>query len=640
MSVGDGVRASVHEAPAGNAGALTMDRTSVALFVVLVLAAALYLWTAGTTVPLALSGAESDPYNQLANAFLHFHLSVGPAPAGLLGLAEPYNPSQNGAFQGLTGPLQLGIHDFSLYQGKLFLSWGPAPVIVLLVPLHLLGLEPASSVTVSLFAIAGLGFALAALRVVLRAIGGVPVWMCVLAASTLALSSAVPFILRRPEVYEEAVSAGYCFAMAAIWLAISALAGQRASLRRLAIMSLCIGLAAGSRPTLALIAVVLVPVYMSLRTVHPRRGLLIALLIPAGVCALLLLAYNQARFGNPLENGVTYQLGGVDQNTARFGDASYVPPGLWFYALSPPRAEILFPFISLTRPPVSYPGSLPGFYPQELEPTGGLLAMAPIVVFLAALPRLWRRRTTSLGRLPLPLLVLAGAGMACMLFLSYTFFATTERYEVDFATLFLLGALAAWLALSNDARGWRRRLVRIAGGVLAIWGCVAGLAISFTGYYNLLATAHPGTWKLLEDVTSPISRAAAMLEGHPVLAEVTGPHFPLVGFGEQIDVTIVSPDTRRAVLLATWTPTASAGATAAPGRPSSALLVRGPGRAGSTYRIRPGGEPTRIPVSLTAGLNRLSLTPLVPEAGGGASAVEGESQSPLLIRGVSLAPES
>lgn len=635
----DGVRASVHEAPAGTTRAHTMDRTSAALFVVFLLAAVLYLWTAGTTVPLALSGAEADPYNQLADAFLHFHLSVGPAPTGLLSLAEPYNPSQNGPFQGLTGPLQLGIHDFALYQGRLFLAWGPAPVIVLLVPLHLLGLEPTSSVTVSVFAIAGLGFALATLRVVLREIGGVPVWMCVLAASTLALSSAVPFILRRPEVYEEAVSAGYCFAMAAIWLAISALASRQASLRRLAIMSLCIGLAAGSRPTLALIAVLLVPVYMSLRTVRPRRGLLAALLIPAGVCAVLLLAYNQARFGNPLENGVTYQLGGVDQNTAHFGDASYVPPGLWFYSLSPPRAEVLFPFISLTPPPVSYPGSLPGFYPQELEPTGGLLPMAPIVLFLAALPWLWRRRRASLGRLTLPLLVLAGAGMACMLFLSYTFFATTERYEVDFTTLFLLGALAAWLALSREARGWRRRLVRTGGGLLAIWGCVAGLAISFTGYYNLLATTHPGTWKLLEDVTSPISRAAAMVEGHPVLAEVTGPHFPLVGFGEQVDVTIVSPDARRAVLLATWAPTAQAGATAGPGRPGSALLVRGPGPAGSTYRIRSGGEPTRIPVSLTAGLNRLSLTPLMPGAGSGSSAVEGASLPPLLIRSVSLASD-
>ena len=61
MSVGDGVRASLHGIPSGTARAFTIDRTSLALFVVFLLAAVLYLWTAGTTVPLALNGAQADP---------------------------------------------------------------------------------------------------------------------------------------------------------------------------------------------------------------------------------------------------------------------------------------------------------------------------------------------------------------------------------------------------------------------------------------------------------------------------------------------------------------------------------------------------------------------------------------------------
>jgi hypothetical protein len=609
----------------------------VALCAVFLLAAVFYVWTAATTLPLALTGAEADPYNQLASAFLHFHLSVGPAPAGLLNLPEPYNPAQNASFQGLSSVLQLGIHDFSLYNRQLFLTWGPAPVIVLLVPLHLLGFAPTASVTVSVFAIVGLGFALATLRVVLRQIGAVPLWMCVLAASTLALSSAVPFTLRRPAVYEEAVVGGYCFAMAAIWLAISVLASRRASLRRLALMSLCVGLATGSRPTLALTGVVLVLVYMALRNVRPRRGLLMALVIPAAVCAALLLAYNEARFGSPLENGVTYQLGGVDQNTARFGDASYVPPGVWFYSLSPPRAKILFPFLVLAPPPISYPGSLPSLYTEELEPTGGLLPMAPIVVFLAALPWIWRRRSSSLDRLSLPFLVLAGAGVACMLFLSYTFFATTERYEVDFTTLLLLGALASWLALSRDARGWPRRLARLGGGLLATWGCLAGLAISFTGYYNLLATTHPATWRTLQDLTSPVSRAVSLIAGQPVLAEELAPHLPLLSAGEQLSITVVSPNSRSATLLTAWSPAATVARTGAPRKSHAALLVRGPGARSSTYRIRAGEETMRIPIHLGAGVNRLALIPLAP--GGAGSAVEG-SPLPLIIHSLELTHES
>jgi hypothetical protein len=626
MSVGDGVRASRHGIPARTARALAIDRTSLGLFAVFVLAAVLYLWTAGTTLPLALSGAEADPYNQLANAFLHFHLSVGPAPAGLLRLSEPYNPSQNGPFQQLTSPLHLGIHDFSLYRGKLFLTWGPAPVVVLLVPLHVLGFAPTASVTVSVFSIVGLGFALLALHVVIRQIGTVPLWMCVLAALTLALSSAVPFILRRPAVYEESIAGGYCFAMAAIWLAISALASRRASVTRLALMSLCVGLATASRPSLAVTAAVIPLVYLSLRTIRPHRGLLMALILPVGVCILLLLVYNQARFGNPLENGAKYQLAGFDQNAAPFDDLSYVPPGLWFYGVSAPRIASLFPFVVLTPPPFSYPGSLPGLYRQQLEATGGLLPMAPIVILLAALPAMWRRRTSSLGALSLPLLTLACAGIACVLFLSYVFFSTTERYEVDFTTLLLLGAVAAWLALSNDARGWRRRLVRIGGGLLAAWSCVAGLAISFTGYYNLLATTHPGTWRTLEDIGSPVSRAIASFAGHPVLAESSIPAPALLSVGEQDEIVIVSADTRKETLLAAATPAVRVGEAVERAGHASALLVRGPGHVSTTYRVAADGEKVPVTVQLSPGLNRLTLTALAADTGAGNATVPASRQ--------------
>jgi hypothetical protein len=615
-----------------SARVLAVDRVGLALGAVFLLAAVFYAWTAGTTFTLALNGAQTDPYNQLANAFLHFHLSVGPAPAGLVNLPEPYNPAQNAAFQGFNG----SIHDFALYHGNLFLTWGPAPVIALLVPLHLLGLEPTASVTVSLFAIVGLWFVLATLRVILRQIGDVPLWMCVLSALTLALASAVPFILRRPAVYEEAISGGYCFAMAGVWLAISTLTSRRASLTRLALMSLCIGLATGSRPTLALTAVVLIPVYLALRNVRPRRGLLMALAIPLGVCVLLLLAYNQARFGNPLENGVKYQLAGIDQYTAHFDDLSYVPPGLWLYGVSAPRIESLFPFIVLTPPPMSYPGSLPGLYARQIEPTGGLLSMAPIVVFLGALPFMWRHRTTSLGNVVVPLLLIAGAGIACVLFLAYVFFSTTERYEVDFTTLLLLGAVAAWLALSNDARGWRRSLVRIAGALLATWSCIAGLAISFTGYSNLLAVHHPGTWKTLEDVSSPVSRAIAIVAGHPVLGEVVASQLPLLNVGEQAELVIASPGVRSSALLAAWIPAMRSGGEVERAKYDSAVLIRGPGGVSSVHQIRAGGEQVRISVRLRPGLNRVTVVPLAAGASGAGPPIP-ISQQLLYVDRLSLA---
>jgi hypothetical protein len=142
-----------------------------------------------------------------------------------------------------------------------------------------------------------------------------------------------------------------------------------------------------------------------------------------------------------------------------------------------PQPMVVFPFIALGRPAIRSPAGL-----ATSEVTGGLLPVAPIVVFLVALPWIWRRRPALLGGLAAPLMILAGAGVAMMLLAAYEYFASTERYEVDFATLLILGGLAAWLSLSKGPPGHRRLLLRAGGGLLVAWGCAVGLASSFFGY--------------------------------------------------------------------------------------------------------------------------------------------------------------
>ncbi len=605
---------------------LAVGRVGLALGVVFVVAAAFYLWIAGTSTPLTLNNGEVDRYNLLANAFLHFRLSIGRAPAALLHLTEPYNPAQNAQIVSAGVNATTSLHDDVLFGGNLYFLWGPAPALVLLVPMHLLGLGPSASVTVACFAIVGLGFALGALRVVLRQIGDTPLWMCVLAGSAVALSSTVPFLLRTPAVTEDTIAGGFCFTMAGIWLLTSALVDHRTSLRRLALMSLCFGLAAGSRPPLAVVAVALVPVYMALRSTQPRRPLLMALVIPVGVCLLLLAVYNQARFGDPLEFGNGHQLAGYDPLHERFGSLGYVPPGAWFYALYPPRPTAAFPFIALGPPPLSYPASLPASYAPEM--TGGLLPSTPILVFLLALPWIWRRRPRWLGSLALPLIVLAGAGIAILLLLSYENVGATERYEVEFSTLLLLGALAAWLALSRRVRGGLRRLVRVGGGLLVVWGCVTGFAVSAIGYGDFLAVEHPGTWAALQDIGSPLSAVIARVVGHPVLAEVltknvreySPVHYTSLDLhGEEAfwldaeepaDLAIASPDTRTAALVLNASPGLEKGSGPEPGGGPVGVTVLNPRQAPATYLIPVGGQLLRIPVRLDPGVNRIELRPV------------------------------
>jgi len=269
---------------------------------------------------------------------------------------------------------------------------------------------------------------------------------------------------------------------------------------------------------------------------------------------------------------------------------------------------------------LTYPLAAPaGYLPPEV--TGGLLTMTPLLLFAFALPWLWRRRPESVGALAAPLLVAAAAGLFGLLFLSYEFFASTERYEVDFAALFLFAALAAWFALSLGPPGRRRRTVRVVGAVFAVWGCLAGVAISFTGYLDLLRRTHPDTYKALEDATSPVSTAIALLAGHPILANVEAPnvvrispvHLTSAGAGTEgfwlpagtsAQLTIVSPDRREAAIIATMTPGAELRTGA-----SLSVQVSDASRAPHVYPILTPGR-QRIPVELKKGINRVVLIPI------------------------------
>jgi hypothetical protein len=221
------------------------------------------------------------------------------------------------------------------------------------------------------------------------------------------------------------------------------------------------------------------------------------------------------------------------------------------------------------------------------------------------------------------LLILVAAGLAGVLFLSYEFFGTTERYEVDFAALILLAALAAWLTLSQTTNGVLRRVIRVGGAILVVWGCLAGLAISFTGYYDGLRATHPGTWRFFEDAGSPVSTTIAAIAGRPVLADVSAPNLSqlsavkytslgagvtafTLGAADEARLTVVSPSGRDAALVMNAAP----GPGVAHGARAQIVLT-GPGVQRHRYAIRVSstGVPMRLLVRLNRGLNRFVLRP-------------------------------
>jgi hypothetical protein len=473
---------------------------------------AFYWWTANTSYyPPQVGPNVEDRYNLLTDGFTHGQLSfrVKP-PSGLLALANPYDPDANLVYRQAPGGLAY-FHDVSLYKGRFYLYFGLTPVVTLFAPFRVLGLGHMSeSLAALVYSYAGLLFALLLLRfLVHRYVPETPRWAKLLASLTLAADGALPFLLRRPTTYEVAISAGFAFLFAALYLFATGALGARLSLRRMALGSLCLGLSIGARPDLVLAVAAPLGLWVYLTRTNRLGGgwsklkPALALLGPLVACGVLLLVYNKLRFDSFTQFGQRYQLAGVDPATVPSYKLSNFAPGLYFFYLAPARLTRAFPYFHLPPPP-NYPGKLPtGTY--GLEMTGGLLPNVPVTVGALMLPLLWRRRA-----IPRELGLIAGAlltiGLITAALIAFANPGVTMRYEVDFATIVLIGALMCWCVALRVARASRvaYTLVTALLVVLALWGILYGVAISFTGYYDTLRVLHPHTYNSLAHYLRPV----------------------------------------------------------------------------------------------------------------------------------------
>lgn len=480
---------------------------------------AYYLWTVSSSgYPFAFAAGSGGSYfNLLADAFLHgkLHLLVEPAPR-LLHLADPYDPAANALYR---------LHDASLYHGHYYLEWGPVPALLLYIPFRALGVgDLTDTLAVAVLAFIGTCFAVALLRfLVRRFLPSTPRWMTALGVIALPFATALPFMLRRIAVYEVSIASGYCFASAGFYLLATGVLRGPPRARRLFLASLCFGLAVGSRQTWAVAALLLYAVVGWL-VVRGRSGsralpwrLAGVVVAPVTICLALLAAYDYARFGSIFEFGQHYQLASVNMRDRKLGSLLYVVPGVWYYLFARAHIGASFPFFHLPPPPQSYPGNLPANY-DGVEATGGLIANVPVVL-LAFVPWLGIRRHVD-RTLWLVVVTMTVLGSALVVLVSYSLWGATERYEVDFATLFFVAGLLVWFGIVGNLVTRWRLVVQLAGAVAVLWGTAFGASIAMAGYSDSMLADQRGTWAFLERATAPVSYVIAHVEGRPAVVRI------------------------------------------------------------------------------------------------------------------------
>jgi len=470
-----------------------------------------YLWTVCNGNISVLSGSkyplepkEGQGYHVLlADAFLHdqLNLRIDPSPE-LLALEDPYDPVAND---------RITLHDASLYKGKYFLYFTPTVALLFIIPFKVIfGYFLSEPLLTALLCFVGFAFTYFTF-IRLLTIGALQVSLPTLATSALVFATAttVPFLLRRPAVYELCIAAGFAFMMAGTYFLVQAISsGPKKRIYANAITAgILFGLCISSRPSQLFACGVLIVGFIVIRrflysdktkTLFSYLGLL---MVPIGLIGIAMCWYNYARFGSIFEFGTTYELSGLHPHRTALMSLSYLPLGLYHYLFQSIPFDLRFPFFHAATPVSPFRDTLPFkyFYEQII----GLMSLPVYWLFLFPLfciHQLWKKVPALLI---LSLFMLA-AGLISLCILS-TMVCITMRYMVDFSPILLLSIISLFLVSREFifiSNGPGLTLNRQCYYIPAFLSILISLCISMTGYGDNFKNSNPQLYDKLESMFS------------------------------------------------------------------------------------------------------------------------------------------
>ena len=277
------------------------------------------------------NGVNNNHHNQyelLTESFLEGHLYLDyDVDPKLEALSNPYDYQVRKAND-------ISVHwDSAYYKGRYYVYFGVVPVILLFLPVKLITGITLPTITVTrifvIFIILGIYFLFKMLQKLFFKKMPQALFLLLFVAMS-ALS--VWYIVDAPELYCTAISSGIAFQVWSFYFLIRGVFLQKENsklIRDAVLGSICGALVWGSRPTIGLGSLAIIPlilVYVRkyregeyMLKAKDSKGLKGAILslcvaaIPYIVVAILLMIYNYLRFENPFEFGQSYQMTVTDQ---------------------------------------------------------------------------------------------------------------------------------------------------------------------------------------------------------------------------------------------------------------------------------------------------------------------------------------
>jgi hypothetical protein len=474
----------------------------------------LFMASAGTFDDLR----RQSRYDLMADGFQRGHLYIAQRPSPkLLAQEDPFHPDNK----------PLWMWDATLYQGRIYLYWGPVPALLTwaykAVTRHA-GVISDQTLTVA-FAVgrlfAGAGLLLGLGRFIrMRQ----PAWIVGLAIAVFGLTSPVPFIVARPYVYEACLMAGQCFLFAGMAFAFWGLAHPSRRIAKFIVAGCFWGLAIGSRVTMSIPIPLMILATVGLIWFYVDRSWSrlvsngLALGAPVAASLLAYAVYNHLRFGSVTEFGVTWQM--TTQNFVT--NDAWVIPNIFSYLFAPVQWSCEFPFVrGMKNRPLSPWIEWPPDY-EIFELVGGLMWLSAWYwLVVVAGWRLVRAAWAHLRRPGLPTTAPASmpelwASICCVAILLSMIpvlglWEASMRYSGD-ATggVLILTALSAfWLLRRTDAASAPgvRLGTRAVILLLGLHSCLVGAVSGVASYNDPFPKNNPALYETLQRTLSVCRKA-------------------------------------------------------------------------------------------------------------------------------------
>ncbi len=291
--------------------------------------------------------------------------------------------------------------DYAYKDGKYYSYFGMAPVYTVYYPVYLITHRvPNYASAVAIFGtIACAAVIFAFLAAVRMFVPKKNLLLLLLMIPAVASASLVYTNMMHAEKYYIACESAIATIAMAVFFGLTAVKSRRFILRLILffLSGLSLAFCAGSRPSVAVCAAILLPVFFVVlfdkkRKAGQRFSEALVFVIPVLAGIALILMHNQARFGNIFDFGENYQLTVSDISSLKATPEMF-PSAIYYYFLMPFSAMDTFPYFE-ARGVITYTYEV--F--RNIEPSAGILNIPLILLGLVFAPGTFMKTKDKPGR--------------------------------------------------------------------------------------------------------------------------------------------------------------------------------------------------------------------------------------------------